>query len=287
MALMLVMFSVALGLRFEDFRILADKPRLYVGGVVTQVIILPLVTFFLLHTISPPPSIALGMIVVACCPGGAVSNLMTYLARGDVAVSVALTATSSILAALLTPASTLFWTGAYGPTAELFKSLDVDPMLFVLQTTLLLALPLAAGMFVAAKAPNIAAKIRGKTTLLGTAVLGGTIIYGIVYFFPVLWPALGLLGGIVLVHNAVAFVTGAAAGRLLSKDVAVQRALTFEIGIQNSGLALVILLAQLQGLGGAAAIAAVWGVWHLIAGGIIVQVFRMSDSKSRQQWQPR
>lgn len=287
MALMLVMFSVALGLRFEDFRILADKPRLYVGGVVTQVIILPLVTFFLLHTISPPPSIALGMIVVACCPGGAVSNLMTYLARGDVAVSVALTATSSILAALLTPASTLFWTGAYGPTAELLKSLDVDPMLFVLQTTLLLALPLAAGMFVAAKAPNIAAKIRGKTTLLGTAVLGGTIIYGIVYFFPVLWPALGLLGGIVLVHNAVAFATGAAAGRLLSKDVAVQRALTFEIGIQNSGLALVILLAQLQGLGGAAAIAAVWGVWHLIAGGIIVQVFRMSDSKSRQQWQPR
>lgn len=287
MALMLVMFSVALGLRLEDFRILADKPRLYVGGVVTQVIILPLVTFFLLHTISPPPSIALGMIVVACCPGGAVSNLMTYLARGDVAVSVALTATSSILAALLTPASTLFWTGAYGPTAELLKSLDVDPMLFVLQTTLLLALPLAAGMFVAAKAPNIAAKIRGKTTLLGTAVLGGTIIYGIVYFFPVLWPALGLLGGIVLVHNAVAFATGAAAGRLLSKDVAVQRALTFEIGIQNSGLALVILLAQLQGLGGAAAIAAVWGVWHLIAGGIIVQVFRMSDSKSRQQWQPR
>jgi BASS family bile acid:Na+ symporter len=227
------------------------------------------------------------MIVVACCPGGAVSNLMTYLARGDVAVSVALTATSSILAALLTPASTLFWTGAYGPTAELLRSLDVDPMLFVMQTTVLLALPLAAGMFVAAKAPNIAAKIRGKTTLLGTAVLGGTIIYGIVYFFPVLWPAVGLLGSIAVIHNTVAFATGAVAGRLLSKDTAVRRALTFEIGIQNSGLALVILLAQLQGLGGAAAIAAVWGVWHLIAGSIIVQVFRMSDSKSRQQWQPR
>ena len=287
MALMLVMFSVALGLRLQDFRILADKPRLYVGGVVAQVFILPLVTFFLLPAISPPPSIALGMIVVACCPGGAVSNLMTYLARGDVAVSVALTATSSILAALLTPASTLFWTGAYGPTAELLRSLDVDPMLFIVQTTVLLALPLAAGMLVAAKAPNIAAKIRGKTTLLGTAVLGGTIIYGIVYFFPVLWPAVGLLGSIAVIHNTVAFATGAVVGRLLSKDTAVRRALTFEIGIQNSGLALVILLAQLQGLGGAAAIAAVWGVWHLIAGGIIVQVFRMSDSKSGQQWQPK
>jgi len=286
-ALMLVMFSVALGLRLQDFRFLTAKPLLYVGGVATQVVVLPLVTFLLLHALSPPPSIALGMIVVACCPGGAVSNLLTYLSRGDVAVSVALTATSSMLAALLTPAATLFWAAAYGPTAELLRSLDVDPMLFVVQTTLLLALPLAAGMFVAARAPDFARKIRGKTTLVGTAVLGGTIIYGIVYFFPVLWPALGLLVSIAVIHNTVAFATGAVAGRLLSKDIAVQRALTFEIGIQNSGLALVILLAQLQGLGGAAAIAAVWGVWHLIAGGIIVQVFRMSDSKSRQQWQPR
>ncbi len=280
-ALMLVMFSVALGLRLQDFRSLADKPQLFLGGVVAQVLVLPLVTFLLIAAISPPPSIALGMIVVACCPGGAVSNLLTYLSRGDVAVSVALTATSSMLAALLTPASTIFWTGAYAPTAALLESLDVDPMLFVIQTTLLLAVPLVAGMIVAAKAPNVARKIRGKTTILGTVVLGGTIMYGIVYFFPVLWPALGLLGSIVLVHNAAAFATGAAAGYLLSKDVAVRRALTFEIGIQNSGLALVILLSQLQGLGGAAAIAAVWGVWHLIAGGIMVRVFRMSDSKSR------
>ncbi len=135
-ALMLVMFSVALGLRLQDFHFLVDKPRLFFGGVVAQVLVLPLVTFLLLYVISPPPSIALGMIVVACCPGGAVSNLLTYLSRGDVAVSVALTATSSMLAALLTPASTLFWTGAYAPTAALLKSLDVDPMLFVIQTTL-------------------------------------------------------------------------------------------------------------------------------------------------------
>lgn len=286
-ALMLVMFSVALGLRLQDFRFLADKPQLFVGGVIAQVLVLPLVTFALLYAISPPPSIALGMIVVACCPGGAVSNLLTYLSRGDVAVSVALTATSSMLAALLTPASTLFWAGAYAPTAALLKSLDVDPMLFVIQTTLMLAVPLAAGMIVAAKAPDVASRIRGKTTVLGTAVLGGTIVYGIVYFFPVLWPAIGLLGGIVVIHNAVAFATGAAVGRLLSKDVAVRRALTFEIGIQNSGLALVILLGQLQGLGGATAIAAVWGVWHLIAGGIIVQVFKMNDGKSRLTWNQR
>lgn len=281
-ALMLVMFGVALGLHVRDFRFLADKPLLFAGGVVTQVLVLPLVTFLLLHAISPPPSIALGMIVVACCPGGAVSNLMTYLSRGDVAVSVALTATSSMLAALLTPLSTLFWSGVYGPTADLLRSLDVNPLLFVVQTTLLLAVPLAAGMFVAAKAPDVASRIRRKTTLLGTSVLGGTIIYGIIYFFPVLWPHVGLLGSIAVIHNALAFATGATAGWLLSNEKAVRRALTFEVGIQNSGLALIILLGQLQGLGGAAAIAAIWGVWHLIAGGFIVQLFRKIDGQSRQ-----
>jgi BASS family bile acid:Na+ symporter len=285
-ALMLVMFGVALGLRVRDFRFLAKKPMLFAGGVVTQVLVLPLATFLLIHALSPPPSIALGMIVVACCPGGAVSNLLTYLSRGDVAVSVALTATSSMLAALLTPVSTLFWSGAYGPTADLLKSLDVNPMLFVIQTTLLLAVPLAAGMIVAAKAPDVANKIRRRTTLIGTSVLGGTIVYGTIYFFPVLWPHVGLLGSIAVIHNAVAFATGAAAGWLLSKDVAVRRALTFEVGIQNSGLALIILLGQLQGLGGAAAIAAIWGVWHLIAGGLIVQLFRKIDGKSKQGWNP-
>lgn len=276
-ALMVVMFSVALGLTVSDFRILANKPRIYVGGVVAQVLILPLVTFGLIHLISPPPSIALGMIVIACCPGGAVSNLLTYLSRGEVAVSVALTATSSMLAALLTPALILFWAQAYGPTVELLKSLDVNPLLFIGQTTLLLALPLAAGMIVAAKAPDFARRIRKWTTLVGSAVLGTTIIYGIVYFIPVLWPAVGLLIGIAMIHNAVAFATGAVVGLLLSRQSSVRRALTFEIGIQNAGLALIILLAQLKGVGGAAAIAAAWGVWDLLAGGLLALAYNYYD----------
>jgi BASS family bile acid:Na+ symporter len=280
LALMLVMFGVALGLRVDDFRILADKPRLFIGGVITQILVLPLVTFGLIHLIAPPPSIALGMIVVACCPGGSVSNLLTYLSRGEVAVSVALTATSSMLAALLTPASTLFWAQAYAPTAELLRSLSVSPLLFIGQTTLLLAIPLAAGMIVAAKAPGVASKIRKKTTLIGALVLIGTIVYGVIYFFPVLWPAVGLLASITILHNSVAFLTGATAGWVLSRQSAVRRALTFEVGIQNSGLALIILLSQLQGVGGAAAIAAVWGVWHIIAGGALAFFYNYIDGKS-------
>lgn len=278
-ALMLVMFGVALGLRVKDFRILAAQPSLYIGGVFAQVLVLPLVTFGLIHVISPPPSIALGMIVVACCPGGSVSNLLTYLSRGDVAVSVALTATSSMLAAFLTPVSTLFWAQAYAPTAKLLASLEVSPLLFIGQTTLLLAIPLAAGMIVAFRAPDFAMRIRKRTTLTGAAVLGGTIIYGIVYFYPILWPAVGLLASVTIIHNTVAFATGATIGWVLSRQSAVRRALTFEIGIQNSGLALIILLAQLKGVGGAAAIAAVWGVWHLIAGGLLVIGYTVFDRK--------
>ena len=278
-ALMLVMFGVALGLRVNDFRVLAAEPRLYIGGVAAQIIVLPAVTFVLIHLIAPPPSIALGMIVVACCPGGSVSNLLTYLSQGDVAVSVALTATSSMLAALLTPTLTLFWAQAYEPTASLLASLDVNPLLFIGQTTLLLAIPLVIGMTVAAKAPDIAERMRKKTTFVGAAVLSGTIIYGIVYFYPVLWPAVGLLAGITVVHNTAAFATGAAVGWVLTRRTAARRALTFEIGIQNSGLALIILLTQLKGVGGAAAIAAVWGVWHLIAGGLLTVTYNYLDRR--------
>ena len=279
LALMLVMFGVALGLRVDDFRILADKPRVFFGGVIAQIVVLPLVTFGLVHLLAPPPSIALGMIVVACCPGGSVSNLLTHLSRGEVAVSVALTATSSMLAALLTPASTLFWAQAYAPTAELLKSLEVSPLLFIGQTTLLLAIPLAAGMIVAAKKPRIAERIRKRATLVGALVLVATIIYGVIYFYPVLWPAVGLLAGITVLHNSAAFLTGAIAGWLLSRQSAVRRALTFEVGIQNSGLALIILLSPLKGVGGAAAIAAVWGVWHIIAGGTLAFIYRYIDGK--------
>ena len=274
LALMLVMFSVALGLRVDDFSFLRTRPLLFAGGVISQVVLLPLGTFLLILVMEPAASIALGMIVVACCPGGAVSNLLTYLSRGNVAASVALTATSSLLAAILTPASILLWSHAYEPTANLLQTLDVSPMIFLAQTMFLLAVPLILGMVVAAKAPDVAARIKKRTTVLGVSVLVGVIIYGIAYFFPVLWPAVGLLGTVVVIHNAVAFGIGALAGRALSRRPPTRRALTFEIGIQNSGLALVILLSQLKGLGGAAAIAAVWGVWHLIAGGLLALFFR-------------
>ena len=279
-ALMLIMFSIALGLRIKDFRFLLQRRGLFFGGVATQIIGLPLITLGLVNLISPPASIALGMFVVACCPGGAVSNLFTYLARGNIAYSVSLTAVSSALAAILTPLSILFWSRAYEPTATLLESLQFDSVAFFLQTTVLLALPLALGMYIAERTPDIAFRLRKKVALIGTLVLSAAIVYGAARFFPILRPALPLLASITIIHNAAAFTTGLMAGLVLRADQATRRALTFEVGIQNSGLAIVILIGQFNGLGGAAAIAAVWGIWHIIAGSFIVALYRQIDRAS-------
>ncbi|NNC78459.1 MAG: bile acid:sodium symporter family protein [Woeseiaceae bacterium] len=279
LALMLMMFSIALGLRISDFRLLVVRPLVFVTGVLTQVVGLPLLTFLVISGLDVLPSIALGMIVVACCPGGVSSNLLTYLGHGNVAFSVSLTATSSVFAAVLTPASILFWSRAYQPTSELLDTLDVDPLAFVIQTMLLLGVPLIVGMLIAARAPYIAAGLRRFTGPTGVAVLASVIIYGTVYFYPVLIHALPYLFVVAVLHNTAAFALGGTVGLLLRAPGDVRRALMFEVGIQNSGLALVILVGQLQGLGGAAAIAAVWGIWHLVAGSIIVGVLRFLDKR--------
>jgi BASS family bile acid:Na+ symporter len=283
LALFLIMLGVALGLKRSDFRFLRENPLLFLGGVSAQVIGLPLATFLVVLAIAPPPSIALGMLVVASCPGGSSSNLLTFLSRGNVAYSVSLTATSSLIAAFLTPVSILFWSNLYAPTAALLHAIDFSPAAFLIQTSLLLAVPLGLGMGLAATAPRFAERSRKAVALVGALMLGGVIVYGTIYFFPTLGPALPLIAPIAILHNGAAFAVGALGGRLMRADIPTRRALTFEVGIQNSGLALVILLSELQGLGGATAIAAVWGVWHLIAGGLIVALFRGLDGRKSAQ----
>ena len=206
LALMLVMFSVALGLRIDDFAFLRDRPLLFVGGVIAQVLVLPLATFFLILAMKPAASIALGMIVVAACPGGAVSNLLTYLSRGNVAASVALTTTSSLLAAVLTPASIMFWSHAYEPTANCCESLDVSPLMFLAQTTFLLAVPLVLGMVVAAKAPDVACAIKKRTTILRCFGTRRRNNLWHCLLFPVLYPALPLLASVVVSTMALLFL---------------------------------------------------------------------------------
>ena len=278
-AIVIMMFAVALGFAPSHFAFLKTEPKLFWGGLAAQVIGLPAMTIALATMLGPAPSIALGMIAVAACPGGNVSNFMTWAARGDAAYSVSLTAASSLLAALWTPAAILFWSSLYPPTADLLEAIAFDRVAFILQTTLLLAAPLAAGMIAARLYPGAAKKLRPTVALFGAGMMAVVIIDGVIGYWPVLVPAWALIMVPVTLHNAAAFALGAGASRLLRASAARRRALTFEVGIQNAGLALVLLLAQLQGLGGAAAIAAAWGVWHFVSGGVMVMAFRTLDRR--------
>lgn len=281
-AIVIMMFAIALGLKPEHFGFLRTHKRLFFGGLAAQLIGLPLMTIALAAILSPAPSIALGMIVVAACPGGNVSNFMTWSARGDTAYSVSLTAGSSIVAAVWTPAAILLWSEAYPPTADLLDTIEFDRISFVTQTTVMLAAPLGLGMAAARYFPNAAEKIRKPLALFGGAILAVVIIDGVLDFWPVIVAGWALIYVPVAIHNASAFALGAAAGRLLGANAARRRSLTFEVGIQNAGLAVVLLLAQLKGLGGAAAIAAAWGVWHFFSGGVMIALFRTLDARKAE-----
>ena len=276
-SLAIIMLSVALSLRLQDFAIVRRQPLQFLGCTLVQVVGLPLLTLVLVHVINPVPSIALGMIVVACCPGGNVSNFYTHLARGDTALSVSLTATSSLAAALLTPVSILFWTSLYGPANALVDAVDVQAAPFVIQTTIILAVPLVIGMTFAHHFPTASARVRPAFTLAALGMLIFLVVGGLASNWALFTATALTVLTIAILHNALAFALGAGAARAMRLAPRQRRSLTFEAGIQNTGLALVILLGQFQGLGGAAAVTGLWSVWHLVAGGILVGWFRMYD----------
>lgn len=277
-----MMFTVALSLKPSDFTAVARDPFHVLGGAIAQILGLPILTLGLIQLINPPASVALGMIIVACCPGGTMSNVLTHFGRGDTAYSVSLTTVSSVSAALVTPVSIMFWSGLYLPTSNLVQSLDVDPFAFVSQTFALLAMPLALGMILAWKTPVFAERLRSILTPVALALLIGLIVFGVWSNWGIVLAAGALIVPLAILHNFSAFLLGAGAARALAVGPARRRSLTFEVGIQNAGLGLLILLNQFDGLGGAAAITAWWSVWHLIAGGMLVLGFRAIDTHNKK-----
>lgn len=276
-SLVVMMFTVALGLKLKDFMDLRKEPWAVGGGVLAQVLGLPLLTLGLIFWLQPAPSVALGMIVVASCPGGNVSNALTLFARGDTAYSVSLTSISAVSAAVVTPISILFWANQYGPTSVLVDRLDVDPSIFLVQTAGLLALPLLAGMSLAHWKPEFASVLRRMLIPVAFTILVGLILVGAFSNRDVLFSTEHSLIPLVMTHNALAFLMGGLAGFAMQLAGAKIRALTFEVGIQNAGLGLLLLLSQFGGVGGAVAVTALWGVWHITAGFVLVGLFRGYD----------
>jgi BASS family bile acid:Na+ symporter len=266
-SLALVMFGVALNLRLEDFRRIFRSPRAVLAGLLSQFLVLPGLTVLLIHAWQPAPSLALGALLVACCPGGNLSNFMSLLARGNVALSVSLTAASSLLALVMTPLNFMLWGQVLpGSSVALLAEIDVAPSQLLPSLLLMLALPLVLGMAFAAHRPQWAARIEGPMRKLSILVFMGFVVGALLangILFRAWLPVVFLL---VLVHNALAFMAGFGVAHLAGLDRAASRSLTIETGIQNSGLGLVLVLGHFEGLGGMALMTAWWGVWHIASG---------------------
>ena len=220
------------------------------------------------------------MILIACCPGGNTSNLLALFGRANTALSVSLTATSSLAAAFITPISIIFWSQLYAPTHSLFTDINLDKSSFLQNTLIILALPIIIGMLMARFAPYLSTKLQKPLSAIAGLGLIAIIVGACMQYMSVFLQLGITIFALVIAHNGLAFFMGYLSGIISGADKSSKRALTFEVGIQNSGLGIVILLTQLGGLGGAGVVAGLWGTWHIIAGLILVCLFRLNDRKT-------
>lgn len=262
----LVMFGVALDLRLDDFVRIAKKPRAPLVGLVAQFVVLPAATFGLTLLLDVPASIALGMILVASCPGGNLSNFITHFGRGDTATSVSMTAVSTTASVALLPLNFELWGGLHPTGSALLKSIDLSPLDMLQAVFVLLGVPLVIGMLVAHHLPRVADKLRRPLRFLSLAFFAVFVIVAFANNRHVFFEVIGHVLAPVFVMNAAALSLGYGLARLAGLALAERRAVSIEVGIQNSGLALVLIFGFFDGLGGMAAVAAWWGIWHILAG---------------------
>jgi bile acid:Na+ symporter, BASS family len=273
-----VMFGVSLELKVEDFKAALKVPRALVVGLLAHHVVFPAATFLLVLLLRPLPSIALGMILVSSCPAGNISNYLTHFARGNTALSVSISTASTLTAIFMTPLNIAFWGGLYGPAQPILRKVAVNPLEMFLHVLLLLGLPLAAGLFVSRRWPGFTEQARnpmkyfslGFFLLFVLAALGANWQYFVSY--------VGMVVGVVLVHNASALATGYGLAFLTGLPERDRRAVSIECGIQNSGLGLILIFNFFDGVGGMAVVAAWWGIWHIVAGLSLATYWSMRPS---------
>ena len=272
-----IMFGVALDIKFNDFREVIQKPKSAITGIISQFILLPLLTFLLVIIIQPTPTVALGMILVASCPGGNISNFMSSIAGANTALSVSLTAFATLTAIFMTPLNFAVWGDLYirfynnHAAMSLLRPLEIDQGQMFQTVFILLGVPVILGILFSSKFPKTTARIIKP---LKRASLVFFIIMVIVMLsanFSQFTQFVHLVFFIVLIHNALALGTGFLFSTILNRPIADRRTITIETGIQNSGLALTLMFnpkifpPELE-LGGMAIIAAWWGIWHILSG---------------------
>jgi len=226
----------------------------------------PAVAFALISVLAIAPSRKLGIRLVASCPGGNVSNVLTHLAKGNTAVSVGMTLISTAAAIITTPLNLTFWGSLNPPTASLIRDFSLDPLQMLLTVGVLLGVPLAGGMALSHFAPKVASRLRKPFKCLSVAFF---VVFVVLAFGANFSHFFAHIGGVfvpVLLLNTAALALGWGSAWLFGLPSADRRAVSIEVGIQNSGLGLILIFNFFDGLGGMAIVAGWWGIWHIIGG---------------------
>jgi BASS family bile acid:Na+ symporter len=276
--LAVVMFSIALDLKSRDFGRLMRAPKPVVTGLISQFIVLPVLTYLLILVVQPRASIALGLILVASCPGGNISNFITHRAGGNAALSVSMTAFATVGAVLITPLNIAFWGRLYAPSREILNSVQIDPVQVAITVSLMLILPLILGMVLNARYPDLANRVRRPMQNLSMLIFLTFVVLALAANWGFFLSFAQYVGALVVVHNALAFAGGYGTATLAGLSNYDRRAVTIETGIQNSGLGLVLIFGFFNGLGGMAVVAALWGIWHAVSGIILARIMARTEA---------
>ena len=284
-AIGLMMLGVALELKLDDFKRIFVAPKAPMIGLGAQFILLPAFTYLLTLILHPPPSIALGMILVAACPGGNLSNIITFLARGNCAVSVSMTAVSTAAAIFMTPFNLALWGSLNSQTDQILKAVRLSPFDVFVNIFIILGIPLILGLFLSRAFPSLVAKARKAFKIFSLVFFIAIVAAALIANWQNFLNYVGLVFFGVLIHNALALNLGYWSGRLWRLNEQDTRAVSIEVGIQNSGLGLVLVFNFFDGLGGMAIITAWWGIWHIIAGLVAAFIFSRRPLPAEMQFE--
>ena len=269
-----IMLGVALKLRVKDFILVFSAPKSVIIGFLSQFVALPFLTYLLVLILNPMPSVAMGMMIVAACPGGNISNFMTALANGNTALSVCMTAIASISAVFMTPINISFWGGLHAPTSVILNEVSLDFFEMLKIVGMILLIPLIIGMLLRAFKPKIADILLPVTHYGSILIFGGIVVFAFGANTDLFVKYIHLIIFIVLAHNTIGIFTGYSLARLFKLPGPDQKTLAIETGIQNSGLGLGLIFAFFDGMGGLAIVAGWWGIWHIISGLSIAYFFK-------------
>ena len=268
-AIAFIMFGVALNLKTDHFKNVLKSPKAVAVGIFSQFLFLPGITFLIILLLDLPVSISLGMLLVASCPGGNISNFITSLARGNVALSVSLTAISDISSVVMTPLNFTFWGNLYLSTLPLVHPIEIPLEQVVITIVMLMGIPLTLGILFNYRFPKTTERILKPIKILSIVLFIGFVLGAIIANIDSFLNYAYLIIPIVILHNFIAFSLGFSVASLFKLSKQNVKTITIETGIQNSGIALVLIFNHNifpAGYGGIAFITALWGIWHIISG---------------------